>query len=111
MADRLPGNVVERPMPPGGPAVASANFAHSRDWDIHPGQRGHRQSKSEHRAFRLEAEKKPAHGLEMSLAALQLLHDSVDVAEPPLEPVALEDRRRTGGVVGSVDDADRLVDG
>ena len=67
-------------------------------------------SKSEHRAFRLKAEKNLTDGFEMRLTALILLDDRMDVAEPPLEGVALEDRRRAGRTVGRVDDIARLVD-
>src|SRR5882724_10587413 len=47
----------------------------------------------------------------MFLTALQLLRYRVDVAEAALDRVLLEDRRRSGGVVGGVDDLQRLVDG
>src|SRR5260370_39101703 len=67
--------------------------------------------KSEHRAFRLKAEEDLADGLEMRLAALILLDDRMDIAEPPFEGVALEDRRRTGCMVDRVHDVARLVDG
>src|SRR5215472_8879359 len=68
-------------------------------------------SKSEHRAFWSETEQCLAHRLEMRLATLILLDHRVNVTEPPLEGVALEDRCRPRRVVGRVDDVARLVDG
>src|SRR5262245_36110315 len=67
-------------------------------------------SKGEHRAFRLEPEQNLPHGFEVSLAALILLNDGVDVAKAPLEGVALEDRRGAGRMIDSVDDFAGLVD-
>src|SRR6201981_3955692 len=51
-----------------------------------------------------------ANGLEMLLAALHLLRDGVDVAEASLERVRFEDRARSGGMIGHIDDPHRLVD-
>src|ERR1700738_3752266 len=67
-------------------------------------------SKSEHRAFRLKAEEDLADGFEMRLTALILLDDRMDIADPPLEGVAFEDRRRAGRMVGRVHDFACLVD-
>src|SRR5262245_44702118 len=67
-------------------------------------------SKGEHRAFRFETEQHLADRFEMSLTALILLDDRMDVTKPPLERVVLEDRGGTGGMIGGVDDVARLVD-
>src|SRR5437016_9339825 len=61
-------------------------------------------SKGEHRAFRFEAQQHLADTFEMRLPALILLDDRVDVAEAPLEGIALEDRRGSGRMIGGVDD-------
>ena len=75
-----------------------ATFCGSRYYRI-PG------SSQPHRRARFEAEQELPHGLEMLLPALDLLRHRVDVAEAPLERVLLEDRGRSGGVVGGVDDS------
>src|SRR5271166_4194523 len=64
-----------------------------------------------HRRGRFEAEQELPDGLEMLLAPLQLLRDRVDIAKAPLERVLFEDRGRSGGVIGGVDDLQRLVNG
>src|SRR5262249_37643923 len=92
MADRLPRNVVERPVLPG--------HVIEFGW-----------SKSEHRAFWSEPEKCWPHCLKMGWAPLILVDPGVNVTKPPLEGVALEDRCRPRRVVGRVDDVARLVDG
>src|SRR5271165_1625534 len=58
----------------------------------------------------VQAEEVLADGLEMLLPSLQLLRDGVDVPEAALERVFFKDRSRSGGMVGHVDDDNRLVD-
>src|SRR5439155_23780459 len=67
-------------------------------------------SKGEHRAFRFETQQHLAHAFEVSLPTLILLDDRVDVAEAPLEGIALENRRGAGRMIGRVDDFAGLVD-
>jgi len=57
-----------------------------------------------------EAEEVLADRFEMLLPALQLLRDGVDVTETALERVLLENRGRSGGVIGGIDDTQRLMD-
>ena len=75
-------------------------WRHSSEGVLQPGQ-----------SVGVEAEEILADRLEMLLAALHLLRDGVDVAEAALERVLFEDRGRSGGMIGHVDDAHRLVDG
>src|SRR5258707_14476630 len=57
-----------------------------------------------------EAHKMLAARLEMLLPSLQLLRARMDVAEPPLERVVVEDRRRAGRLVKRVNDFDPGMD-
>src|SRR5580704_2799532 len=65
---------------------------------------------AEHPALRRQAQKHLADSLEMDRPALALLAPGVDVAQPALERVLVEDRIRAGGTVDSGDDVARLVD-
>src|SRR5271156_6624780 len=65
---------------------------------------------AEQRALRLEPEHDLADMLELHRAPLALLGAGMDVAQPALERVAVEDRHRARHRVGAVDDLLRLVD-
>ena len=64
----------------------------------------------EHPPLRGETEENLAHGLEMDWPALALLGPGVDVAQPPLERVFVENRGRAGRTIDRGDDVPRLVD-
>jgi hypothetical protein len=64
----------------------------------------------EHPALRRQAQEDLADGLEVDRPALALLGPGVDVAQPALERVLVEDRIRAGGTVDGGDDVVRLMD-
>src|ERR1700693_5896359 len=65
--------------------------------------------KGEHRRVRCEAEEDAADCLVMRLPPLGLLRGGMHVAEAALERAVVEDRRRAGAVIESVDHLARLV--
>src|SRR5262249_59814611 len=65
---------------------------------------------SQPRHVGFEAEEVLADGLEVSLAALELLGHRMQIAQPALERTALEDRRRPRRVIGHLDDVARAMD-
>src|ERR1700722_2162420 len=65
---------------------------------------------AEQRALRLEPEHDLADMLELHRAPLALLGAGMDVAQPALERVAVEDRARARHRIGAVHDLLRLVD-
>jgi hypothetical protein len=60
---------------------------------------------------RLQAEQTLADDFEVGQVCLHLLAHGVHVAEAAFERIALEDRRRAGGVIDGVDDLAREVAG
>src|SRR5438067_11110888 len=59
---------------------------------------------AEHAAFRRQAHQHLADRLEMDRPTLALLGPGMDIAHPPFERVAFEDRARPGGMVQRRDD-------
>src|SRR5581483_8153429 len=65
---------------------------------------------AEQRGLRLEPEHDLADMLELDRPALALLGAGMDVAQAPLQRMAVEDRQRAGHLVRGIDDLLGLVD-